>query len=296
MKNTNIVAAALAALSLAAAVPAEAATRVQGTDTFLSGDGKTTFSVALTPFSGSVSVMDIAAPAPTQVITAQGTLIARYAYPDAAHQITTYVQTTNSTTGAYGTSGVFNGTYQGHAAPVTADGSAYAGNYYGIGIAQAGVGVYGSGTHNFYDKAANGSLSNDKVNYLSMLWGSVESYNSIVFTRSTGSGGTTTITGAEILAAAADLGLGAGNSGSYYVAFDDNAGGFYQARAMASRDAGGQSMDYALLSYSETRQALVPTAPAGAAPAPLPALAGTPFGLAAVAMFMRRRRKGPAAA
>lgn len=34
----------------------------------------------------------------------------------------------------------------------------------------------------------------------------------------------------------------------------------------------------------------------GASPAPLPALAGTPFGLAAAALFMRRRRKGPAAA
>ena len=176
-------------------------------------------------------------------------------------------QATISFTGTQ--SGVYHGTSAVANAPIYSGGASDK-NYLGIGT----------------NSSATIRFAADQ-RYIGMLWGSVETYNVMTFYK--GTEFVQVLTGSDIFGAATPA---QGASGTYVVNVAMNEGySFDRVVFTSSRP----QFEIAQLQYSQTTAPFADGGPV-TNPAPLPALAGTPFGLAAVAMFMRRRRKAALAA
>ena len=153
-------------------------------------------------------------------------------------------------------------------APRDAAGNAWTGNYEGL------IQNNGAYLRNAFS-AANG--------YFGALVSGIDANTTFTFD---GASGATQLTGAAILNAARASGLG--TAPGYYLNVSMAPGSGYTSVTVRSTSS---SVSMADMAYSVDRVDLATATAGGAAPAPLPALAGTPFGLLAAAAFLRRRRR-----
>lgn len=233
---------ALVASSMALAVSAQAASQVGQTNQFLTSDRNFSFSLSLAPISGGTQAIslpqyDARVSTSRPANGAHSPTSRSYSLSDGT-KVWDYLDGESATNLA----GVFVGDSALTQAPVSAPGTGYAGAY----LATVGTNSrYAS--HLWF---TGGTNSTTVIKSMNILWGSVEASNLFAID-SAASAGFSSISGAEILAAASALGIGGGIGGSqsYYVTINAQPGkGFYSTFGYTGA---GTAFEYATLSVSK---------------------------------------------
>lgn len=247
----------------------------------LFGDARYTFSLSLAPNAASTSAVPFSIPAALNH-SVSGPTSSTAVQDFSGDRIRLSWQTSyfnNGDSTAYVTSG-------GADAPnvYAYGGQQYAGEYFVLRARGTSASVQSNAYINFTDlNTSGGAAGPSQIKSMAVLWGSVQAGDLIRLTGSPTHN--ISLSGAEVLAAAAALGI-TGNEGSYYVtinAVGDNS--FRQVRFQTSHTHLGQTFQVAPLSYSKelmvVNEVLVPPPMPVSEPlqgVPAPVVGATPVG------------------